>query len=190
MSKDLIPSFAPPIPGGQSFAMMPGVKGDAAFHGKNECYRSVLWRWWGRRDRFGRYALFIGMNPSSAGGTVDDRTVRREITFTAKFDLQCYMKMNVMDYRATYPKDLFKPGVVPCSDANAPLILANALGATKVVAAWGKLPRSLQQYAIHVENLLRMAKIPIYCLGTTKEGFPRHPLYVDGDTPFQLWIPR
>jgi hypothetical protein len=29
----------------------------------------------------------------------------------------------------------------------------------------------------------------LWCLGTTQDGHPRHPLYVPGEQPFERWQP-
>lgn len=53
-----------------------------------------------------------------------------------------------------------------------------------VVAAWGAgaldplLPKS---------KALWGCVAPFHCLGTTKEGAPRHPLYVRSDQPLERW---
>jgi hypothetical protein len=86
--------------------LQPGVDGSAEF---SECgrYRHWLKREWGfRRFTDGRepYALWIGMNPSTAEANVDDPTIRREMGFTRRMGLDCYAKVNIMDYRATFPE--------------------------------------------------------------------------------------
>jgi hypothetical protein len=42
--------------------------------------------------------------------------------------------------------------------------------AAPVVAAWGA-------------SVPRISRVDLRCLGTTKSGHPRHPLYVKGDHP-------
>jgi hypothetical protein len=39
----------------------------------------------------------------------------------------------------------------------------------------------------NVSALIRAAGARMLCLGTTKAGAPRHPLYVRGDTPLEPW---
>ena len=71
----------PHDPGGKVRLVLPdGMRAGATFCGPSNCYRTLLWREWG--DEGAPYALWIGMNPSTADATVDDRTVRREIGFT------------------------------------------------------------------------------------------------------------
>lgn len=167
-------------PGGKvRFALPLNVAGDAAF---SPCgrYRHVLYRTWGPGAE---RALWIGMNPSTADGSVDDPTCRREVIYTRdRLGLGGYTKCNVMDYRSTSPKGLLASGVVPQSDKNLPAILAHAQRAARVIAAWGALPKVLRPYAERVERELCAAGIELWCLGFTKDGSPRHPLYVRSDT--------
>jgi hypothetical protein len=162
------------------------VVGSALF---SDCgrYRHLLLRRWvplARQSEREPFALWIGMNPSTADAKVDDPTVRREITFTRRLRLGCYIKTNVMSYRATKPQDLLAPGVEPCSPENLGFIRDAADEAEVIIAAWGSLHKKLQHYALSVESALRADGRDILCLGTTKHGnWPRHPLYVKGDTP-------
>jgi hypothetical protein len=177
-------------PGGKTrLPLLPGVDGRAEF---SPCgrYRYWLARDWGfRRYTDGRepYALWIGMNPSTAEADVDDPTIRREMAFTKAMGLDFYLKVNVMDYRATDPKALLAPGIVPCSDENLNCITGVAPGAARIVLAWGALPKRLQCYADRV--LVALRDKPLFCMGKTASGNPRHPLYLRGDTapmPFLL----
>ncbi len=40
------------------------------------------------------------------------------------------------------------------------------------------------------EDIRRAAGGRLWCLGTTKDGHPRHPLYVPGNQALQPWAPR
>ena len=63
--------------------------------------------------------------------------------------------------------------------------LAAAGTADVVVASWGaSVPAGRDQRAI---ELLRGTRL--MCLGTTKSGQPRHPLYVRRDQPLKEWQP-
>lgn len=158
-----------------------GVTGQALFYGPNDCYRPWLSRTWASDDE--RYILFIGMNPSTAEATIDDPTIRRELEFARRFGFSRYIKCNVMDWRATSPKDLLK--VEPCSDMNRPTILKLAAQASQIIACWGKLPRQLQIYSDRV--LFDLASHDIFCLGRNEDGSPKHPLYIKGDAELELY---
>lgn len=174
-------------PGGRvRLALQDGVTGSADF---SECgkYRRALYRSWdGLFDEHrSRFALLIGQNPSVADGHFNDPTVHREIDFTKRMGLNALVKCNVMDYRATKPKDLRAPGIKPCSEANLVAIICHAAKAEKIICAWGVIHKSLQNHVDDVVGLLRASGKPIYCFGKTKSGQPRHPLYLRADTPLQ-----
>lgn len=172
-------------------ALQPGVIGSARF---SDCgrYRYWLMRDWGWRargvinDGSGGYVLWVGMNPSTAEGDVDDPTIRKEMHFTRAMGLDSYVKANVMDYRATNPKALLASGVMPCSDRNAATIEGLALGAVRIVVAWGALPKLLQRYADRIVTILPRDRLE--CMGTTKDGAPRHPLYLPNTATPQPWV--
>ena len=37
---------------------------------------------------------------------------------------------------------------------------------------------------IKVCNMLNLLSVEMFCLGITKSGMPKHPLYIKGDQPF------
>lgn len=181
-------------PGGKVKTVLPaGMKGGAAFYGDRREYRSFLWRSWDNdapenaRADWLPYALWIGMNPSTADAEHNDPTITREIGFTRRELLTCYAKTNVMDFRATKPSVLLSPGVSPCSYANESIIRLEASRASLIVLAFGALPPKLLPYALRVVSALEDGGHTLHCLGTTKAGWPRHPLYVRGDTPLEVW---
>ncbi len=171
-------------PGGKTrLAMIPGVTGNAAFS-EDGRFRYWLSREWGfRQHSDGRepYALFIGMNPSTAEADVDDPTVRKEMGFTRRFGLDRYVKANVMDYRATSPKALLLPGVQPCSDKNREVIRHLASRAATIIVCHGKLHKKLRRYGDAA--MIELRGRPLWCLGKNDDGSPKHPLYLAGDTP-------
>lgn len=185
-------------PGGKVRTRLPpGMKGWAFWGlGKGATehtgqYRHILGRYWG--DDFDEhalepYALWIGMNPSTAGAQVNDPTVSREIAYTRDvLKLRCYLKCNVMDYRATDPKTLLSVES-PRSRENIEWITEHAELAEYVIACWGALHPTLQHYAADVMVSLVYRNIPVWCLGRTKDGHPKHPLYLKKDTPLEQYI--
>lgn len=179
MQSDLFPSDRHDAGGKSKFALPPGVRGDAVF---SACgvYRPLLRRWIGESFPE-RFALFIGMNPSTAEATLDDPTIGREWAFTRREGLSGYAKCNVADYRATSPSWLNRPNVVPVSPQNVDTILSVADTAALVVMAHGVLGRSIRSAGVDLTAELRRRGITLHCLGLTKDGFPRHPLYLRAD---------
>jgi len=169
-------------PGGKvRLALMPGVQGDASFSADGR-YRQLMRRWTGESFP-GRYMLFIGMNPSTADGTVNDPTCAREWTFAVREGYQAMVKANVGDYRATDPKMLLVPGVVAVSAANIPAIRQAAAGADLVVLCHGKLNKALAPAGKALVEALKADGVELWCFGTNGDGSPKHPLYLRADTP-------
>lgn len=170
-------------PGGKVRLPLPaGVTGSAVF---SECgrYRPLLFREMGFTGQAG-FALWLGMNPSTAAEDVDDPTVKREWTYTRdRLRLPVYVKANVMDYRATKPEALLAPGIVPQSAENRPAIIRQARAARHVILAFGALAKPLRRYAAEIVAELEAEAIPLFCLGFTKDLSPRHPLYLRQDSP-------
>jgi hypothetical protein len=162
-----------------------GMRGYAVFSGPDNCYRTLLWRKWG--DNKAPYVLFIGMNSSTADGMFNDPTVCREIAFARDLQFTTYYKCNVSPYRATNPDDL-RHAAVPLQTAdNTATVMRAALVAKLVIAAWGALPPLLREHGRELGHKLWQCKIEIHCLGTTKDGSPRHPLYLPKTAKVRKW---
>lgn len=149
-------------------------------------YRYALTRTW-RLDVLP--LCFVMLNPSTADALVDDRTVRRCMGFARREGAGGIRVVNLFAYRATSPAALRAWGLV--DDAtNDPRIgphndryLAALPAAERVVVAWGAF--AAPGRIAHVVHLLALR--PLYCLGVTASGAPRHPLYVRGDAPLVPW---
>ena len=175
-------------PGGKvRLALMPGVKGDARFSDDGK-YRQLMRRWVGE-DFPDRYVLFIGMNPSTADATVNDPTCAREWTFAIREGFSAMVKANVGDYRATDPRMLLVPGVVPVSEQNLPSIRQAAKNAALVILCHGKLNKALAPSGKALVDALRADGVELWCFGTNSDGSPKHPLYLRTDTPLQRLAP-
>lgn len=137
-------------------------------------YRYSLWRRW-EPDK--PYALFIGLNPSTATETVDDPTIRRCKRFSRDWGYGAYVMANIFAYRATEPKDM-KAQDEPIGIDNDVAIQDLARDAGIIVCAWGT-HGAYRDRERHVIQLLEAHEV--YCLGQTKAGHPKHPLYIRAD---------
>lgn len=172
---------APHDPGGKiRLPLQAGVRGSALF---SPCgrYRYALRRSWG--DGFGKFPLWCLMNPSTAEHHIDDPTIRKVIRFSRQMGFDSILIVNVMDYRATDPKQL--ASVNPRSDYNLPFIIEMALTSDRIICAWGALPKPLRRYADDVVSAL--AGHQLWCMGKTKSGAPRHPLYLPNSAECIPW---
>ena len=142
-------------------------------------YRYRLTRHW---DSSLPRVRWVMVNPSTADASVDDPTIRRCMAFSRAWGCGSLVVVNLYAYRATDPDDLirqFKAGVdVVGPDNDAAIVDACGTGLT--VAAWGA-QHWAQQRAKRVLTLLRLAGARLHRIGVTKDGMPRHPLYVRGD---------
>ncbi len=98
-------------------------------------YRYDLWRRW---DDSKPFAMFIGLNPSTADETLDDPTIRRCINFAKSWGYGGLCMTNLFAFRATDPADMktHEEDRWAC-DANLLQIANHSAKAGVVVAAWG-----------------------------------------------------
>lgn len=167
-------------PGGKVHLALPvGMTGDATL---SPCgrYRPLLTRTWANGAPV-RAALWIGMNPSVADAHVNDPTVTREVGFTQRWGFNSYVKCNVSDYRAADPYDLVavvRSGRPAQSPENLSTILREAKTAHRIIVCFGALHPILRPLGRTVVEALRDAGHALHCVGRTKDGSPRHPLYL------------
>ena len=152
-------------------------------------YRYALWRRW---DPAWDILMVIGVNPSTADESEDDPTMARVIRFAMGFGHGSVVMTNLYAWRGTDRARLFKWGrqgydiVGPENDFALQKVGASA---DAILVAWGSNPRSLERQKKVYDLLTKVRSNPLYCLGTTKDGSPRHPLYLKADTPLEVWIP-
>lgn len=132
-------------------------------------------------------AVFCMLNPSTADATVDDPTIRRCRGFAERWGCNGITVVNLYALRSTEPRALWEhpDPVGPENDFRLGRI-ARQCG--DVVCAWGAAAR--EDRVRQVVEIFRNARARLFCLGTTKDGHPRHPLYVRGDQPLVPWEPR
>lgn len=130
-------------------------------------------------------ALFCMLNPSTADATVDDPTIRRCRGFADAWDCNGIAVVNLYALRSTDPKGL-NGHPDPVGPENDHYLREFAREFKDVVCAWGA--NANPGRALQVANIFRSAGARLWCLGTTKDGAPRHPLYVRGDQPLIEWL--
>ncbi len=151
-------------------------------------YRFLLWRTWGDG---GRLVLFMCLNPSTATAYKDDPTVLR---LTRRAEMRGYdglLVANLFAWRATDPFDLesvrWPSSPVEFPAANDEAIIAAHRLAEMTVCAWGT-GQMQRESCERVRHLLHLAQPrPLYHLGLTKDGQPRHPLYLSYSVEPQVW---
>lgn len=143
-------------------------------------YRYRLWRIWSPSRP---QALWVLLNPSTADAYADDPTIRRCEGFTRAWGLGGFEVVNLYAYRATDPSELAR-ATDPIGPENDRTITVRARrpDVSHVVCAWGASAPPGDR-ATEVIALLRIRPIALWCLGTTKDGHPRHPLYIAATVP-------
>jgi len=138
-------------------------------------YRYVLWRTWAPGPR---RLVVIGLNPSTADATTNDRTVSRCMTFAQRERCSGLVMLNLFAYRATDPKRM-RVASDPIGPNNDRFIRDRTRGGDLVVvAAWGAHGSHLDRAA----KVCRLGLPAMRCFGVTKDGSPKHPLYLAANT--------
>jgi hypothetical protein len=128
-------------------------------------------------------ALFIMLNPSTADASLDDPTIRRCRGFAKAWDCRGLIVANLYALRATDPAQLWKHRD-PVGEDNDAMLAALVREHETVVCAWGANARPDRVAALR--KMFHRLSRPV-CLGVTKAGAPRHPLYIRADQPLIDW---
>lgn len=147
-------------------------------------YRFALGRMWTPLEQHDitKVLVVIGLNPSTATEIEDDPTIRRCVGFAKAWGHHGLTMLNLFAYRATDPKDMLHAHAEGI-DIFGGMGQATALDVftrdRRVLCAWGAGGKILNRGA-EMLQVLRVRQL--VHLGLTKDGYPRHPLYVRGDT--------
>lgn len=158
--------------------LMPRI-GKSAVFSHDRRYRYELWRQWEGRG----FCCFIGLNPSTADENTDDPTIRRCIGFARQWGYGGLCMLNLFAFRATDP-ELMKREPEPIGVSNNATLARICSEASVVVAAWGV-------HGAHMGRGLEVMRgiLNLHCLGLTKDGFPKHPLYLPKDAKPHPMLP-
>ncbi|WP_371156688.1 DUF1643 domain-containing protein [Jannaschia sp. 2305UL9-9] len=163
------------------------LKGDApstATYSDDEAYRYDLTRVW---DEQGRRVAFVMLNPSTATELSNDPTVERCERRARALGFGAFRVTNIFAWRATDPKDMRAQADPVGGAANDAAIRDAALWADATVCAWGTHGAHLNRGPA-VERLLRETGQPLFHLGLSKAGHPKHPLYIGYAVQPQPWV--
>lgn len=147
------------------------MRTDANF---SECrkYRFALWRKW---DESKPYAMFIGLNPSTADEIENDPTITRCINYAKSWGYGGLCMANLFAFRATEPTNMMA-AIDPIGIGNDEWLIKLSENAGVVVAAWGNNGNYLNRSKQVVELLQNL-----HCLKMNQSGEPAHPLYQKSD---------
>ena len=147
-----------------------------------EKYRYALTRVW---DEDARRVLFVMLNPSKANEIANDPTVERCERRARTLGYGAFQVTNIFAWRDTDPKNMRK-AKSPVGPANEATLIAGADWADDIVAAWGAHGDHLGQ-GVAMGDLLHGTGKPLFHLGLTKAGHPKHPLYIGYATQPTRW---
>lgn len=171
-------------PGGKRLPLPPGVTASAVYGGENECRRYWLeWLW----DP-GLPTLAAGMmNPSCAGHLCGDRTLGWVHSWGVRRGFGRLIVVNGSSYRAADQSRLALAGADPDNDA---YILRAGREADRMVLGYGQPKvRSARDNGPRMARLLAGAAVPLHVWALSKDGTPKHPLYLPAATETQPWGP-
>jgi hypothetical protein len=160
---------------------LPDWEGFGANFNNDRSRRYRLWRAWGGGSR----VCFVMLNPSIADETILDPTIRRCIGFARAWSMSGLYVVNLFSIVSSCPKVLAaNPESIDLE--NDLHIIRTARSSSLVVCAWGAFPAA-QDRGQRVTTLLHDEGVATHCLGKTKGGYPRHPLYLRANTKLEEW---
>ena len=143
-------------------------------------YRYLLWRTWAP-------AILpplgvIMLNPSTANATENDPTIRRVIKRAAASHYGGIIVGNLYGWRSVSPRRMYEDSHNPVGRDNDSYLLMIGKLCPTVLCAWGtKAERGRGTLIKEMLKALQPAPPRLVHLGLTKDGHPKHPLYIRSD---------
>jgi hypothetical protein len=155
------------------------------YFSRDRRYRYSLRRIWGNGDNL---LTAIMLNPSKANETKLDPTVTRVVKRALHAQSDGVTILNLFALISTYPKMLYDDDE-PVGPRDDETIVATLKRSSQVLVAWGPNGkfRGREQTVL---DLCRASGADVRCLGLTAEKFPRHPLHVAYEMPFERYQGR
>lgn len=160
------------------------IQKSGALLDRDRIYRYKLWRQW---DSGKSKVVFVMLNPSTADEQASDHTLDKCISFAKRWGCGGLEIVNLFAFRTPKP-DKMKLCSDPVGPDNDKHIFEAVKEAEFVVGAWGNNGGHLLRYQ-DVIRLIAPHK-EIHCLGITKHGHPKHPLYVPLDKQLEVFWPK
>jgi hypothetical protein len=159
-----------------------------AYFSDDRTYRYALSRVW---DVHKPMLGFIGLNPSTADENKLDPTLRRIVRFAMRENCGGFWMFNLFAFRATVPRVMLLAHD-PVGPDNDRWLMDGIRWCEFMVCGWGA-HGGHRGRDMEVRKLFKGHKL--WCLGLTKDGQPKHPLYLPKDTPLveyqsSLWRPE
>jgi hypothetical protein len=126
------------------------------------------------------------LNPSTADEVQNDPTVERCERRARHLGFGSFRVTNIFAWRATDPRDM-KAALDPIGSENDRILTKGATWADQIIAAWGVHGAHLGR-GPQVAAMLRNGKTPVFHLGLSKQGHPKHPLYLPYAQQPERWL--
>lgn len=167
--------------------LAPGVRGSAVFGGPKDCYRYRLERWIDMPDA--RTVMYLWLNPSGAGVTVNDNTVAKGWRLALRWGFRRMLVGNVHAYRCTDQMRLLEVDD-PFGPDNMRHIIEMGREAEMIVVGYGT-PKivKLRGRGPDVARQMVAAGLKLNVLRLSKYGVPEHPLFLPETLTPQPWEP-
>jgi hypothetical protein len=138
-------------------------------------------------------ATFLMLNPSVASAFINDPTIKRDMGFGISWGCDVLEAVNIHPLRSTDPAGIYTwtraTSAIEWGEiqrVNNEQIRLACVGAKYVIAAWGTHGMHMAQGRA-VREFCAVNGIRLHHLGLTKDGHPKHPLYLKGGTAPQEW---
>jgi len=156
-------------------------------------YRYALWRSW---DKSKPRLVFIMLNPSTADAETDDATIRVCIGRAKRMGFGGIRVLNLFAYRATDPRELHQidDPVGPKNWRYLGQLCGCVADGEVTIAAWGNdgqlMGHHRERWREALEIICYDMGTPLFCLGLTQHGQPKHPLRIPYAIEPTLWMDR
>lgn len=147
-------------------------------------YRYLLRRVW---DHKKPRALFIMLNPSTADAAIDDPTIRSCIRLCRALEFGSFEVVNLFAWRATDPDELLSLGIEMIGPRQDKITEAAIIRCDIVICAWGAHQVAATPRGWELIEKIQEHRPLAYCFGKTKNGSPKHPLYIKTGTPLEAY---
>ena len=147
-----------------------------------EKYRYDLTRIWNPE---GARLFYVMLNPSKATELRNDPTIERCQRRATRLGFGAMKIGNLFAWRETSP-DALRKATSPVGPETDRLLLEGADWADEVLCAWG-VHGTHRARSGAVASLLAESGARLMHLGLTKDGHPRHPLYISYGVKPTLW---
>jgi hypothetical protein len=156
--------------------------GDADFVDRSEYSSDETYRWsYERRWAPGGVLCWVGLNPGTGDTDAGRRpTLGRVVSWARRERCGAVVVVNLFSYRSTDPDALLSPRMDIVGELTDETIRRSSGTAFVTLAAWGGHKAIGRRSA----DVVRLLDNPM-CVGLTKGGEPRHPLYIPAATALQ-----